>query len=331
MATPTLPELRQKLDQLDDVKLDALTMDYFQTVYKEFARGLHRDEKINLLLDHCLRHPEDIVILVNLLDIEQGPPKIIEIPIVILAMLQQEALEIASGKVLSRSDITSEFGEQLKAIQQACLSHREDWYLHYQTERDNWIPYSGDHREIHQIVWDIAFKANERRVKKKKTSIIKPIFLSEKFFTDDNQIRKDTWEYMYESGGIFLIDSVSLFYPVLRKHLKDSHISSKSEVSVLVLYPGDPSQMVINQVIDQDIRSNMEYEFTRFAEKYEKTCEIGASSLHSLQRWMISSIGDIADKIYIPKAQEDNRDLIRNQMGEPKGKASLVLGHGGGR
>lgn len=59
--------LRQLLQRLDDVELDALCLDHFPTVYDRFGRGLRRDEKLNLLLDHCRRNPEDAAQLVKVL------------------------------------------------------------------------------------------------------------------------------------------------------------------------------------------------------------------------------------------------------------------------
>jgi hypothetical protein len=70
-ATPpgadTTAVLRKQLQHLDDVALDTLCMDHFPAVYDRFARGLRRDEKINLLLDHCRRRPEAAARLVTLL------------------------------------------------------------------------------------------------------------------------------------------------------------------------------------------------------------------------------------------------------------------------
>ncbi len=57
-STPDLPSLRARLQLLDDVELDGLCLDHFPTVYGKFGRGLRRDEKLNLLLDHCRRQPE---------------------------------------------------------------------------------------------------------------------------------------------------------------------------------------------------------------------------------------------------------------------------------
>lgn len=51
--------LRDLLKPLDDVAIDALCNDYFPSVADKFSRGLRRDEKINLLLDHCRRNPEE--------------------------------------------------------------------------------------------------------------------------------------------------------------------------------------------------------------------------------------------------------------------------------
>jgi len=49
-------ELRRWLDQrFDDPSLEAFVLDYFPEVYGKFSRGMRKDEKITLLLDHC-RH-----------------------------------------------------------------------------------------------------------------------------------------------------------------------------------------------------------------------------------------------------------------------------------
>jgi len=53
-----LSTLRRRLNQaFDDPGLDAFCLDHFPEVYDKFSRGMRRDEKINLLLDHCRRDP----------------------------------------------------------------------------------------------------------------------------------------------------------------------------------------------------------------------------------------------------------------------------------
>jgi len=59
--------LRQRLQCLDEVALDALCLEHFPAVYERFTPDLRRDEKINRLLDYCHRYPEAATRLVALL------------------------------------------------------------------------------------------------------------------------------------------------------------------------------------------------------------------------------------------------------------------------
>ena len=63
-----LADLRVRLDFLDDPQVDALALDQFPEVYSRFSRGMRLDEKVNLLLDHCRRHPDAMAALVEWLD-----------------------------------------------------------------------------------------------------------------------------------------------------------------------------------------------------------------------------------------------------------------------
>ena len=77
-AAPTSAELRPRLVRFDDAELDALCLDHFPAVYDKFGRGQRRDEKINLLLDHCRRNPESGAQLTILLAARQAaaiPPQ----------------------------------------------------------------------------------------------------------------------------------------------------------------------------------------------------------------------------------------------------------------
>lgn len=58
-ASIDIPALRARLQRLDAVEIESLCLDHFPEVYDKFSRGLQRGEMINLLLDHCRRHPDD--------------------------------------------------------------------------------------------------------------------------------------------------------------------------------------------------------------------------------------------------------------------------------
>ncbi|MBN1661021.1 MAG: tetratricopeptide repeat protein [Anaerolineae bacterium] len=62
MERPSLADLRQQLDTIDDAELESLCLGHFVSVYDKFSRGMRRDEKVTLLLDHCRRDPSGLEI-----------------------------------------------------------------------------------------------------------------------------------------------------------------------------------------------------------------------------------------------------------------------------
>jgi len=65
LPPPDFSGLRARLNRLDDPQIDALALDHFREVQNRFGRGMRKDEKINLILEHCLRNPEAVPILEN--------------------------------------------------------------------------------------------------------------------------------------------------------------------------------------------------------------------------------------------------------------------------
>ncbi len=62
---PDLSNLRARLNRLDDPQIDALALDHFPAVQNRFGRGLRKDEKVNLILEHCRHNPDAVPILEN--------------------------------------------------------------------------------------------------------------------------------------------------------------------------------------------------------------------------------------------------------------------------
>ncbi|MBN2004299.1 MAG: hypothetical protein JXA21_13170 [Anaerolineae bacterium] len=55
-VNPMLAELRKSLGCLDDTEIETLCIVHFPNVKSKFSTGMRRDQKINLLLDHCRRY-----------------------------------------------------------------------------------------------------------------------------------------------------------------------------------------------------------------------------------------------------------------------------------
>lgn len=82
-------QIRQLLNQaFDDSGLDAFCQDYFYNVYNQFGRGMRKDEKITLLLDHCRRHGFDQLLHAIRNEYEAEDPKRDELKALIQALEQ---------------------------------------------------------------------------------------------------------------------------------------------------------------------------------------------------------------------------------------------------
>jgi len=69
-------ELRAYLQHLDAIEIESLCLDHFPIVYDKFARGLRRDEMINLLLAHCRNNVEAAQRLMALFQISETQTQI---------------------------------------------------------------------------------------------------------------------------------------------------------------------------------------------------------------------------------------------------------------
>jgi hypothetical protein len=265
------------------------------------------------------------------IEIDQQLLAVVEIPIVIVAMTEPEADEIRTENIINRQDIAKDKKEQLKLMNKICLEHDANWPTHYRAERDEWIPFNGIQQSIRQIVWNIAAKANERRLENGNIPILRPSFVSSEFFSSDVQIRSYSWEKLRKSGGLVIVDSLSLYYPLLKNLLNRSHVTLSRDVALIVLYPVELNNPEVNNFVEHDIQREMEMEFLRFADHFDRSCEIGVGSSYSLYRWLFNIFLDTAETIEKRRPRVSNIERIRQLMGEPVGIDQLIFGKEGAR
>ena len=67
LPEPVLADLHRRLNLLDDVQIQAFTLDYFPQVYDRFGYGVAKEERISLLLEHCRHYPEAVPVLERVL------------------------------------------------------------------------------------------------------------------------------------------------------------------------------------------------------------------------------------------------------------------------
>lgn len=68
----SIPELRRRLNRtFNDSQLDAFLLDYFIDIYDRLGRGMGKEEKITMLLEHCRRNENHYQTLSAYLDREE--------------------------------------------------------------------------------------------------------------------------------------------------------------------------------------------------------------------------------------------------------------------
>jgi hypothetical protein len=254
--------------------------------------------------------------------------KILNLNIVSIAMNAQEAQEFNSDDVIKHPNLSENARHQLQELKNACAQRGIDWLTHYKPERDNWTPFTEELTSIHDIVWDIATKANQKRCEIKASPILKPNFLSDDFFSKNVQTRSKVWNTLRDNGGVLLIDSLSLYHPILRVIFSKYNASSFREVATLIIYPERITLLPVNNIIEQDIQNEMEQEFVRYAQELDPFYEIGVGSFYSLQRHLLGILIKSADLLQGQHPKTDNIERVRQLMGLPAGVKQQIFGQG---
>lgn len=132
-------QLRRLLNQaFDDPSIDAFCQDYFPTVYDRFSRGMRKDEKITLLLDHCRRGLEGFKALKQAVSSEYGAGdpsrREFEALAEAVALLEQKSTQAGATIAVTPPD-EAPVGESNVADEAA---GRKDFFVSYNGKDKGW-------------------------------------------------------------------------------------------------------------------------------------------------------------------------------------------------
>ncbi len=180
----------------------------------------------------------------------------IGLPIVILAMKEEEAKELLSKDIFKANNVKvskeekANFAKLLNTLKKDHNIADTDIIKYYGSMRNDWNPPIVKKGTIQNALEDVLVKANEDHPRlRDEHPCISPIFLSEDFFSNDDEWRRQTWEYLSKIGCIFIIDAISIFHPMLQEKLKSSELGSNINVSIAVLSPIGNEELAITVII----------------------------------------------------------------------------------
>lgn len=233
----------------------------------------------------------------------------IEIPIVIAAMTKNEA-----DFLIENTKKNDEFIKLHQFLNSFNESDVAQWLSNYSEKRDDWKPHIYSEEKICNVIRDIAEDINDFRRKKTGNKLIRPKFVSNDFFNENDEEKQDEiWNEMRNSGGIVVLDALSLFHPRIRKMFYKSGICSHEKISVLGINPLSKTTLEANKMIEQEIHACMNQSFFRYAKKFEKSCEFGVNNVKNIERWLYNLLQETAKMAYEYRSNPNTLSQFRRQ------------------
>jgi hypothetical protein len=168
------------------------------------------------------------------------------IPVVIIAMNKEEACKLKNGEL-----IDAENGPKFKRFIDALKRYEiSNWDTFYEDDREKWRPMICKDKCIDEIIINVLNKINRERSDSELPEI-EWENMSNDFF--DLKKQKDIYLELAKSGGIMVIDPISLFHPCIRDNVIKSQLFSASlreKLSILIVSPIDHSRLIPNCIIE---------------------------------------------------------------------------------
>lgn len=258
----------------------------------------------------------------------------IYIPFVIVAMTRTQADELYARTAFDSTTVTPRQREQFIKLSTALEAQgMPDWLNCYGDCPEDWKPHS-TFLVPPETSWTIEETVDNviNSVNKKNNAQfqIAPYFLSEDFFHPDDVVRYRTGEELRRLGGIVIVDSISIFHPDLYDMFRNSGISHDERISIIVLSPTNFRTTQVHRLIEETFRKDTERLFIRFNQGWDQFCEISATDLLTLQRWLFARLPKAAADAQNPRPHPDHvRMLQENVRRVPRGIDKFFSGQGG--
>jgi len=250
----------------------------------------------------------------------------VDIPFVIVAMTQDEASALLGGTVFDSPEVAPSERLRFEQLEKAPGEHiTEEFLSRYGERREDWIPFAGSPSTIFEIVSEVIDRTNETALER-SLQVLRPVFLSGSFFAVDQTERVETWKQLGTSGCVLVADPISLFHPELCHAVGRSGLDWGNLTAVAVLSPPNGHSEEANQLIEELIGRQMPRMFERFSVSFDRLVEISIRDLRAFQRWLFSTLPEVAQMLLKQRFTPTSRRLFREKVGSPKGIDRLIFG-----
>lgn len=256
------------------------------------------------------------------IDFKKTPPRFQRIPISVLIV----AMNAAQAEELIDNNNNGKFQifKQYFAVEEI-----QYWKQHYKESRNDWRPYFCFDKSIRDILCEMVKSINERYYDEgEDVPQILYLHLIENFFDENDEEKQfQNIENFADSGGVVIIDAISLFHPDIQKIFSRSQIISHKNIAILGIIPVNQEFLEkINQIeILLKEFTSIWHAFQRFDGNFDLPCEFGISKLQTMRRWLYDTLPKV-NKLSAYEHKERNSGKLHQEYGDITDSLGLFLG-----
>lgn len=250
---------------------------------------------------------------------------VVDVPFVIVAMTRDEATALFEETVFDRPDVAPSERSAFRSFKET-LQVRENavWISRYTGDRNQWNPLVGQNQTIRTMILESSDWLNTNVQLQSNLPLIRPLFLSQDFLSENDEERVTTWEQLSQLVCVIITDAISLFHPLIYRKMLQSEMSSNHQTAmgILILPPKANST---NVFIEQEIQERLQRAFARFDQFNDNLCNFEVNRQRNLRKWLINILPELTEKIQdIP--DNNARIWMRKKIEQIYGISKLISG-----
>jgi hypothetical protein len=224
-----------------------------------------------------------------------GEPAV-KVPVVVVAMTHTQAEELLKGSAFRSEEEKRVFETFQKELEACHISNLAD---RYGSRSEDWRPI-------------IASSSNPiSALLHKPDDPLELKSFSSEFFSEDNEIFRNTCEYLNNCGVLLIVDVVSLFHPDVVETIKDATLSLREDfIAISIISPLHPGQHDIQLQLEELEKVRFLNPILSAAKKTDQAVKtFDVNDERAFKRWLFSTFHQIQSKV-----QERYRDKHRKTL-----------------
>jgi hypothetical protein len=235
------------------------------------------------------------------------------LPTIVISMNQKEANELKDKSILEKHAGKEEIQRYEDFLEALAHEGFEVSFNKYQDDRNLWEPPFGNGKTISELIENELTKINQNISADEQTII--GYSITDEFFRGDVN-KQEYVQIAKEEGCLLIVDTFSLFHPLVRKRLLKSKLASEPKSAVIFISPTAISTNVLTNSTEDLIRNELDEAYERYDSKSEILCEVNVGDLRSFQRWIVAAISTEMQMAHNPNAHPANimefHDRLKN-------------------